>query len=239
MAAAWENVLSSRAKAVLQVLASNKLARQFYLAGGTGLALQLGHRRSFDLDFFQSTGEERLKFHRVYQELNRTFETADVQLVSKQVDQAIWRMKGVKVTFLVYPFPLLYELVDGEIVSPALQGIRLASPTEIALMKAYALGRRATFRDYVDLYFLLSQGIITLEDIIAGASRKFVLKGESLFSSRLFLEQLVYMEDLEDKGAVLNMVLEPRPDMHTIAAYFKRQVRSFLKRHIGEGEQNR
>ncbi|BCV21596.1 hypothetical protein hamaS1_16650 [Moorella sp. Hama-1] len=236
MTATWENILGDRTKAVLQVLAASKIARQFYLAGGTGLALQIWHRRSFDLDFFQAGTEEKLKFNPLSRELKNTFMTADLQLVSRQVDQAMWEIKGVKATFLTYPFPLLHKLVAGEIISPILQGINLASPAEIALMKAYALGRRATFRDYVDLYFLLTQGVITLEGLIDGATKKFVLNGEPLFDSRLFLEQLVYTQDLEDKGAVLNMVLEPRPDIETITAYFKEQVRSFLKRQIGDGE---
>jgi len=239
MTAAWENILGARTKTVLQVLAASKIARQFYLAGGTGLSLHIWHRRSFDLDFFQSGTEEKLKFNQLYRELKDSFLTADLQLVSRQVEQAMWEIKGVKVTFLAYPFPLLYQLIDGEIISPMLKGVRLASPEEIALMKAYAVGRRATFRDYVDLYFLLTQGVITLEGIIAGASQKFVLNDGPLFTSRLFLEQLVYTEDLEDKDAVLNMVMEPRPDIRTINDYFSDQVRSFLKQQIGEGEQSK
>ncbi|BCV21685.1 nucleotidyl transferase AbiEii/AbiGii toxin family protein [Moorella sp. Hama-1] len=237
MAAAWENILGDRTKAVLEVLAASKIGRKFYLAGGTGLSLQIWHRRSFDLDFFQSGTEEKLKFNQLYRQLKESFLTADLQLVSRQVDQAMWEIKGVKVTFLTYPFPLLFKLIEGEIISPILKGLRLASPEEIALMKAYAVGRRATFRDYVDLYFLLTQGVITLEGIIAGANKKFVLHGDPLFGSRLFLEQLVYTEDLEDKEAVLNMVLEPRPDLNTINGYFSDQVRFFLKRQITVEEQ--
>ena len=79
--------------------------------------------------------------------------------------------------------------------------------------------------------------MITLEGIIAGASKKFVLHGEPLFASRLFLEQLVYTEDLEDEEAVLNMVLKPQPDLNTINSYFRDQVRSFLQRQITIEEQ--
>ena len=96
-------------------------------------------------------------------------------------------------------------------------------------MKAYTLGRRATFRDYIDLYFLLINAYITLREIIEDASKKFVLSGEKLFSTRLFLEQLAYTEDLEDKDAALNLLFEQTIAAQEAETFLKREVTRFLK----------
>jgi hypothetical protein len=65
---------------------------------------------------------------------------------------------------------------------------------EIAATKAYTIGRRGAYKDYVDLYFVLLQGHSVLGDIIDLAERKF---GDA-FNARLFLEQLVFLDDVED-----------------------------------------
>lgn len=102
-----------------------------------------------------------------------------------------------------------------------------------------ALGRRATFRDYVDLYFLLKDGVTSLKEIVEGASRKFVLEGHRLFNARLFLQQLVYFGDLEDIDTTLVLLREPvTPDL--IEAFFREVVRAFVRnqadvRNPGEG----
>lgn len=205
------------------------LANEFYLAGGTGLALQLKHRRSFDLDFFQRDSEEKIPFRKIDSELKRLFGFTKIDL--KQADQATWHIEGIKVTFLAYPFPLLYPLVPGESISPVLKGIFLAAPEEIALMKAYSLGRRATIRDYLDLYFLLKQGIVTLAEIIANSGRKYIINRENIFSARLFLEQLVYMEDLEDRDILPNLLFSPLA-ANEMESYFKLLVKRYLNENL-------
>jgi len=60
-------------------------------------------------------------------------------------------------------------------------------------MKAYALGRRATLNDYVDLYFVLKEEVASLEQIIASGKQKYGRE----FDPRLFLEQLIYLKDVE------------------------------------------
>ena len=69
---------------------------------------------------------------------------------------------------------------------------------EIAATKAYTIGRRGAYKDYIDLYFILSQQHAMLTDIIDVAEKKFGFE----FNSRLFLEQLVFLDDVEDKSAV-------------------------------------
>ncbi len=77
---------------------SDLMATSFYLAGETSLALQMGHRRSLDLDFFQKSSAERIAFNRITRELKRLFGESQ----------------------------LLYPLVEGETKSPVLTGVYLA-----------------------------------------------------------------------------------------------------------------
>jgi len=217
-----------------RVWAQSRLASHFYLGGGTALALQIHHRRSVDLDWFRRSAEERIPTGGIARELGRLFGQVHVQPVRRQSDQATWSVKGIRVTFLAYPFPLVYELVPGGRLHETLGGLWLASPREIALMKAYALGRRATFRDYIDLYFLLRGEMTSLDEILDGASRKFVLQGRQLFNARLFLEQLVYFSDLEDIDVALRLVREP-VSAGEIETFFRRAVAAFVRRQTGGG----
>lgn len=91
----------------------------------------------------------------------------------------------VKVTFLWYYFSLLRPLVRTS-------GLPLASIEDIAADKAYAIGRRSVWRDYVDLFCLLHQRKFTLADVIESAEEKF--SGE--FNETTFLQQLSYFDDL-------------------------------------------
>lgn len=220
--------------ALCRTLAQSRLASAYYLAGGTALALQLGHRRSVDLDWFRRSADERVPAQSIGRELERLFGAPEVQLVRREIDQATWVVREARVTFLGYPFPLLHDLVPGVQVHESLRNLWLASPKEVALMKAYALGRRATFRDYVDLYFLLKDGLTTLDEIVEGASRKFVLQGRPLFSVRLFLEQLVYLSDIEDIDATLRLLQRPVTPGE-VEKFFRDLVTSFVRNQAKGG----
>ena len=216
----------------LNRMRQSNLAELFYLAGGTGLAIQLQHRKSFDLDFFQAGLSERIPSQRIARELGQVFGEWGIKQVSRQIDQVVWDILGTKVSFIAYPFPLLEPMIDAEKFSQQLSGIRLATPNEIAMMKAYALGRRATFRDYVDLYFVIKQGYASLKNIIAGAERKFVLGKEELFSTRLFLEQLAYTKDLEDQDAALNLLFDKKVSAEEVTTFLKNEASCFIKEAV-------
>ncbi len=132
-------------------------------------------------------------------------------------------------TFLAYPFANAYPLVKGEIVDPSFGNILLALPQEIALMKAYSIGRRATIRDYLDLYFLLSKGITSIKEIIQKAPLKFKAGNELLFSSRLFLEQLVYTDDLEDRDIPIETLTGNRISFTEMEDYISSAVQEYLE----------
>ncbi|AZT91469.1 hypothetical protein ELD05_13135 [Caldicellulosiruptor changbaiensis] len=225
-------ILDPEGYEICRNIAKSNLAKKFYLAGGTALALQLRHRKSYDLDFFQKEVSEKIEFEYIYNVLTQYFSKKDVNIVVKQVDQMTSTICRVKVSFIAHPFPLIEPLVQGDKIDIRLKGIELASPKEIALMKAYTIGRRPTFRDYIDLYFLLKKGIVTLEYILEKAPQKFVIEGEPVFSKKLFLEQLMYTDDLIDKETALISVIGEAPNVDEIESFLTLQVKTAIEKYI-------
>ena len=175
----------------LHRLAASELAKRFYLAGGTALALQIGHRQSNDLDYFVDGDRLDRTFLRVADRvLSADGQVETVLDEPGQIDVVVGPRRR-KVSFIAYPFPLRRPKV-------VIEGQPCADVLEIAAMKAYALGRRGAARDYVDIEAAISKAGISLGDIVSSAKARFVLEGESVFSERMLLQQLVYTEDLED-----------------------------------------
>jgi hypothetical protein len=156
----------------------------FYLAGGTGLALQLGHRISLDSDLFIDGAIKRSLLPKVQTVFGPS---RSISLLVNNPEELTVLVDGVKVTFLSYPFPTFDPFVS-------LAGVFTLSVRESAATKAYTIGRRGSFKDYVDLYFVLAERYASLREVIDLAERKF---GDA-FNSRLFLEQIVSVDDLED-----------------------------------------
>lgn len=181
---------------------------EFYLAGGTALALHLGHRISVDFDFFSNLKIERT----LLAEIKRVCTDVPMNISVNNADELTVFMGDTKVTFLYYPFPPLLEL-------KAYEGVRLLTIKEIAATKAYTIGRRGSYKDYVDLFFILSERHASLTDIIELAERKY--HGE--FNTRLFLEQLVYFEDIEDTQIIF--LRESTIDKAILEAFFSDEVK--------------
>lgn len=226
MTSSIHELIGDKGVEVLNYLLDTPLLEDYYLAGGTGLAFFLRHRRSLDMDFFCK--EVDSSSFSGFEELEKG-PLGRAKILQKSPEELSLAIKGVKITFLYFPFPLCNPLERGEEISPLLQGLNLASPKEILLMKAYALGRRASFRDYIDLYIGLSEKITTLKEIIQQAKKKFVLKGEVLFSTRLFLEQLVYTEDIEDKEISLAMVIHGPKSPQEVQEFLEERVQEYLE----------
>jgi len=151
------------------------------LGGGTELALRLGHRRSYDFDLFTSKPIP----HRFLLKVREHF--GKIQILVDTLDElSIVTPPGVKISFFFFPFPPIYKIVQNPTLG-------IYSWKDIALDKAYTIGRRGEWRDYIDLYFCMEAGI-SLKGIISGARKKF----KGLFSQKLFLSQLCYPGDIKD-----------------------------------------
>jgi len=156
---------------------------EFYLVGGTGLAMQLGHRISIDFDMFWKKDIPQ----NLLRKIRRIFEGSKIRVKVNHSEQLSVDIDGVKVDFVKYPYPLILKPIKY-------QGINILKIPEIAAMKAQTLGQRITYKDYIDLYFILKNKIVSIVKIINICQKKY--KDE--FNARLFLEQLVCIEDVEE-----------------------------------------
>jgi len=156
----------------------------YYLTGGTALALQIGHRISIDFDLFSKKNIplELLK------KVRRVFKDDQVKIIVNHSEQLSVEIDETKIDFVKYNFPLMSKPIKFE-------GLKIFPISEIALTKAYTLGHRATMKDYVDLYFILKEKYITLKKIKEMAEKKY----RNEFNFRLFLEQLIYLEDIKEE----------------------------------------
>jgi hypothetical protein len=181
-------VITAATEAALCALRDAKLTDRFYLAGGTGLALQLGHRRSQDLDFFaDSLFDEEILLQRV--------QTLDgFALVGRAPHTLHATVRGTKVSFLGYAYPQLFPRM------PFL-GVDVADPREIACMKVSAITSRGTKRDFVDLYIVAQQ--IGLAEILRLFARKYA---QVRYSKTHLLKSLTFFEDAE-KDAMPDMLV--------------------------------
>ena len=186
--------------------------KEFYLVGGTGLALQIGHRVSVDFDFFS---EQELPAN-ILQNVKRLFSDCSVAVTYQSADQLNVLINDIKTTFLHYPYPVIEPYIRY-------QDIPMATMGEIAAMKAFSLGRRLSYKDYVDWYFLLKEHSVTLDTAIALAQKKY----GNEFNDRLFLGQLASIDDV----AVQKIdFLRDETDVDTIKSFLHTVVQDFTSR---------
>ena len=165
MADFFTQVLRSDDLRILESLPQSIISG-FYLAEGTALALQIGHRCSNDLDFFtgQDFNNDVLKV-----QLNQVGKFQLFQDAQGTVEGIVDK---TRITFLYYPYPILGQNV-------IYQTIRLASLTDIALMKISALSSRGSRKDFIDIYFLRNH--LNLEDAMISFQKKFKGSGYNIY----------------------------------------------------------
>ena len=183
-------ILSDNQKELLPLMA--QFRREYYLIGGTAIALYLGHRRSIDFDLFKPSAiTHKLNLDKI---AASSFTHAVTRRVSEQMNLVV---NDVKVTFFQYPFPI-------DPTAKFENCFRLPPLLQLAAMKAYALGRRSKWKDYVDLYFLLLDHF-TIADISAVATQIF----GDLYSEKMFRSQLCYFDDVDYTEAVDWLIPNP------------------------------
>ena len=154
---------------------------EFYLAGGTALALQIGHRDSVDFDFFT---QENIDTKKLFIKLKEVFKGYKVLKIQEEINTlSILIEDNVKLSFFAYPYKLISEIVDEE-------NLKLASIEDIGCMKLSAITGRASNKDYIDLCYILQK--IELKDLLKKSSEKL-----PDLDANLILKSLVYFEDIE------------------------------------------
>ena len=190
--------------------------KNWYLAGGTALALQVGHRSSEDLDFFTSEKEFDIELLERLIPAIGNWETTQTERGT-----LYGILNGASVSFIAYPF---YRPSSERIGCGA---IRMLVPDDIMAMKIVAVSQRGKKRDFIDLYWYLAIHGGSLSGTIQRTLEQFPDREHNLAH---FLKSLVYFEDAED---------DPMPRLHfeadwnEIKDYFKKKVPVATKELVG------
>jgi len=173
-----KEILTSKQVEVLPLI--QKFSKNFGLVGGTAVALYIGHRESIDFDLFSMEDFDNGDIRRVITKDNI------IQNVSRdEKGQYTMIVNGVSITFLHYPFDIDF-LENFEDI------IKIPDLLTLAAMKAYALGRRVKWKDYVDLYFIMEKHH-SMREI---CDKSMDIFGNE-FNEKIFREQLAYFEDVD------------------------------------------
>lgn len=188
------------------------VVKDFVLGGGTALSLQIAHRLSFDFDFFS----EKALTKNLLETASKSLSIENI-VVDTTSELTFFTKADIKITFLHYPFK---EFFKDKLI---FDGLALFSVEQIAYQKAYTVGRRGEYRDYFDLYSILINGYIPFSNLISQTKKIY----ESVFDEKMFLQQLVYFDDL------LNLEIIPTsnkqfPDPENIKKYFEKLVAEYI-----------
>lgn len=173
------NVLPKQQLRLFYTLCELSWIKNFYLAGGTGLALQIGHRRSLDFDFFIP------KDFNTKQIIPNLTDLGKFELFDEAYNTINGTLNGVNISFFAYKYNILKPF-------GIYKNIFIADPFDIAVMKLEAIAGRGSKKDFIDLYFLLKN--YTLNDMIDQYPKKF---GKNLANTYHIMKSLVYFEDAE------------------------------------------
>ncbi|MEW6102799.1 MAG: nucleotidyl transferase AbiEii/AbiGii toxin family protein [bacterium] len=203
----FENVLPENGLELIDNI-SSKL-NDFYLAGGTDLALQLGHRKSIDLDFFSPT----------------LFNT-DIVLENIQPDKTLLvrtgaihcELKKVKLSFLFYPLPLTYPTILW-------RGLNLADWKDITAEKFKAISQRGTKKDFYDLYAVL-QIKLSIDDACQIFKARFASSGINMYH---VLKSLTFFEDAEEDPLPILTAESKHWQWDVIKKFFEGNIKQFEK----------
>lgn len=185
----YGDTISKQARKDLEILVSSGLLKNFYLAGGTGLALHLGHRESVDLDFFSQDKFDENRY------LENIPTLGSFELQNKETHTLTGRFNNTLLTLLHYGYPLLEKTTRWE-------GIEIGSVIDIACMKLDAAATRGSKKDFIDIYFILKNGGHTFADLFSAFSRKYAEVNYNLMHIK---KSLVYFANAES---------DPMPLMH-------------------------
>jgi len=172
-----DEILTKEQREFLPIVALFK--KDFGLVGGTAIALHIGHRESIDFDLFSKKEFGNLSLQRTVEKVRNIDEIA----VNKK-SEFTFLINSVKFTFFEYPFDIDYSENFRDIA-------RLPTLLTLAAMKAYAMGQRNKWKDYVDMYFIL-RNFFSVREISDHAAALF---GDR-FNERMFRSQLSYFDDI-------------------------------------------
>ncbi|MGB6371616.1 MAG: nucleotidyl transferase AbiEii/AbiGii toxin family protein [Atribacterota bacterium] len=199
-----QEIISKKAKVNLEILTKEAVLKNFYLAGGTGAALQLKHRVSLDLDFFTNKDIDT-------KTLIQKIKTQGKFSIERETENTlIGIFNDTRVSFLKYDYPLLFDLKQ-------IKGIKIADLRDIGCMKIDAVSSRGMKRDFIDLFFICREAI-SLKNLLSLFKKKYKSVNYNMLH---ILKSLAYFEDAENN---------PMPRMILPTSW--QEVKSFFKEEI-------
>jgi predicted nucleotidyltransferase component of viral defense system len=197
-------------KKQIQLLRKLKFLKKygFYLAGGTALALQIGHRTSVDFDFYT---EKKFDSRKLREEFDKRFKK--VQEIYIAEDTLELNIDGVGVSFFKYPYKLIRPCQK-------INEINLASKEDIAAMKIISISQRGRKRDFIDIYFLIKE--FGLEQII-----QFVKEKYPMFNIYVGLQGLTYFKDADEDPEKVRFKLLKEVKWTEIKKFIIQEVKKF------------
>lgn len=186
----------------------------FYLAGGTALALQLGHRTSIDFDFYSP---QKLDTDKIKKEFIKHFPREKIG--DKQPEDTFWlTIKGINLSIFYYP----YKLIRGLINCPP---IKLASLEDLAAMKIAAVIQRARQRDFFDLFYLIKN--IGLKKVIGSCLQKYPWYQEN---NKIIFKALIYFDEAnEDREVNRIRVFDKDLNWEKVKEQITMEVKRYLR----------
>lgn len=206
----FASAFSPERQSALECLSESGILDGFYLAGGTAVALQLGHRISEDLDFFTS----ELPNTTILKQ--RIQESGQFELIEERWGTLHGLFNSIKVSFLYYRYPLLFSLIS-------FSGCSIAQVKDLAPMKIEAIASRGSRKDFYDLYFI-NKEVASLEECLSLYQRKFSCINFSIYH---VLRSLTYFADAEKEKDPL--LLKP-VTWAEVKSYFAELAPHLLKR---------
>ncbi len=205
------NILDNKRKAILPLFKTFS-DEGFYLAGGTGLALLMGHRDSIDFDFFK---KENYDTQQLINKLESVFEGHQLTITQQEKNTVSCVVDAtIQLSFFSYNYDQLKPLVQTEY-------FKIASIEDIACMKLSAITSRAVEKDYVDLYYILHKN--SLEELLNYCSTKFRSINEIVV-----LKSLNFWEDL-DKQEPIKFKEGHKVTLKQMQKYIKDQLDNYFK----------
>ncbi len=205
----FPDILDAKTKKALELVSPLVKAHKFYLAGGTALSLQFGHRHSIDLDWFIAGKIVNDKLKKDLAEI------APYKISAEDAGTLHIVLNNTKLSFLEYPYSLIYKPIK-------FGAILLADWRDIACIKLTAVSSRGSRKDFVDLYYILEK--ISLAELLKIFHQKYK---KTDYSTIHILKSLVYFEtaDKEASPLMTEKISWPR-----IKQKIKQQVAEYLKR---------
>lgn len=199
-----QKIISEKTEGNLAILNKKGLLKDFYLGGGTGLALQLEHRVSLDLDFFT---KKDIATAALSQKIKRL---GAFSITKEAENTLVGRFNGTNLAFFTYNYPILFPFRN-------FQGTKLADGRDIACMKLSAISSRGAKKDFIDLFFVCKK-IIPLKALLLLFEEKYKKADYNIMH---ILKSLIYFNDAEK---------EPMPKM--LESITWKQVKDFFRIEI-------